>query len=37
MVCAEHPDLALLPPFMDLLCDLEQVTYPLWALERFTR
>lgn len=29
MVCAEYPDLALLLPLIDLLCDLGQVTYPL--------
>lgn len=37
MVCAEYPDLALLLPLRDLLCDLGQVTYPLWALDRFAR
>lgn len=33
LVCAERPDLALLLPFIDLLCDLRLVTYPLWALD----
>lgn len=37
MVGTGRLELALLLPLIDLLCDLGQVTYPLWALQNLAR
>lgn len=37
MVGNGHLELALLLPLADWLCDLGQVTYPLWALQNLAR